>query len=213
MANNNLKAFTQKALQYGIMGQIIPLEKNPNQVGLFIYNGKEYRPSQLYGRKIDQFFKDIKDDVACESVAKQKISTAHGTNAEQMAENYVKQLMTYADGIGSNIQLKGQPLYDSINWLFEQKAEILKTQNWVSCMIDIHAYNDYDEPIKNGMAIAKAKVYELLNTKQVIEVNGYIYSVYAISQLIKNWFGENDIQTCKKAIDKITNEVIDRVTL
>lgn len=213
MANNNLKAFTQKALQYGIVGQIIPLEKNPNQVGLFIYNGKEYRPSQLYGRKIDQFFQDLKDDVACESVAKQKISTAHGTNAEQMQKNYAEQLMTYADSIGSTIQLKGQPLYESINKFLDEKSELLKVQNWVSCMIDIHAYNDYDEYIKDGMKIAKAKVFELLNTKQVFEVNGYIFSTYALSQLIKNWFGENDIPTNKQNIKAITENVLDRVTL
>lgn len=203
MATQNLKRIIKAVNANGIIAQVIPSPSNPLNSFKVICNGIEFKSSQWTSEDIENFVEFAQgklsaDCVAGVSVAKQKINTAHGTTVIKESENWINQLMTYADGVKSLIQLKGQSLNTVIN------AYMDLTENANNVMgNNLNYYKDWVESMKHWHDNAKIKVLAMLQNKEVFIMNEYVYSKVGMYNLIKNWFGENDIPTNDDKINSI----------
>ena len=221
MANNNLKKGMEMAQKYGITDVQFIQGKNPKQAINIIYKGKKYSTSAFVGKDWQDLFSTLActKEVSMESVASQKVSTAWGKNAIQTFFNQDTQSMTYADGIGSLIQVKGQSLKKCLAQLVDitEHENSINNENmnyyktWVQHVINFYATDDEGNFDIKKVSKAKKVVFDLINNKEVYIIREHIYTNYNLYEFIKNWYGENDIKISKKDIQNKVNEWVSLV--
>ena len=208
MANNNLKTGMETAQKYGITDIQFIKGKNEKQAIRVIYKGVETSTSSFVREDWELFFNKLactEEAPAHESVASQKVSTAHGKDGEQTLSNQEEQDMTYADNWGSLIQVKGQELKKCLaqmvditeheNSIYDENMSYYKT--WVQHVISFYNYD---------MEKAKNIIMDLIKTNKVYIIREHIYTNKGLYEFIKNWYGENDIKISKEDIQNKVNE-------
>lgn len=223
MANNNLKTALRLMEQYGIQNIQVIQGTNPKQCIGIMYNGQRISTSAWVGHDFEAFFSEVKTgSCSVESVAKQKVSEAWGFTEEARQAHRDEQERTYADNINHLIQLKGRKISDVFNdyMHYQEMNNLLEYKQWIET---VKAW--YTEPetdfngniisqvsIEKGLARAKEFVLNALKNKDLYIINGYVYSNYGLTQLVKNWYGENDIKTTNENNQKIVNKFIELVS-
>ena len=223
MANNNMTCAVKTLSHFNINGiQLIP-GKNPKQCIGIIYGGTRISTSSFNTADFAALFGQIEctgSMPATLSVAKQKVSEAWGRSQDNRDMHGEKQGMTYADNINFTIQLKGRKLSDVLN---EYLNDGMNYKTWVESVIKWYTENEIIEDnegntisvvetdYNKGLAKAKHVVYNQLKTKQLYIVEGNVFSNYALTQLVKNWHGENDIPTNETNNQKIVYKAMERI--
>lgn len=217
MARTNLSLVHRLLKEYEIQDvQVIPSECNPKNSRYVVYNGKQYSSAQWGSADIKAFceFVQGKNDLySVKSVAQQKISTAHGYNADTMQRNYNKQERTYADGNGSCIQLYGRSLIECLNDVIHSVIDYkvrydeglsYSIRNMIKARINYLVVDEYDEydvltykgiEYKEAKQIVFEKIRNQINNKELYTFKGYIIPQDLLYNTVKNWCGENDIKT------------------
>ena len=216
MANNNLKKGMEMAQKYGITDVQFIQGTNPKQAIGIMYKGKRYSTSAFVGKDFENLFSTLActKEVEVKSVAGQKVSTAWGKNALQTFFNQDTQSMTYADGIGSLIQVKGQELKRCLAQLVDitENSNSIDNENmnyyktWVQHVINFYATDDEGNFNADKVSKAKRVVLDLINNKEVYIIREHIYTNYNLYEFIKNWYGENDIKASKEDIQNKVDE-------
>lgn len=233
MSNRNYNA-TVKALQENNLQAQIITGKNPENAQAIIIEGYTFD-------KITHMNKasimELCQNIACmgvkeaytqyvsdrQSVALQKINTAHGRTVLEVLENQLGQARTYADTF-HNYQFKGKALHDCLAlYLYdtENNHEIVTGKNenfayyktWVRMAYNFYTDKDCKD-WKHGKQIAENVMRWLLKTKQVRLIREHVYSNEALCEFVRCWEKANNLRLpmsrqeyINKFIDSINQEV------
>ena len=210
MANKNKKAIDKMVQNIKLQGfQLVVSESNPNNYIKFNYAGYSMPISQFSSKDFADLIADLeqaKTDAeiqACmsgSSKACMKIDEAHGRTVQNSFENYVKQSRTYAKSHRAMQQLKGVSLKKALTDYVEdiESSWYNSKEHFLQNIPLWHEDLSKDELI--------AFIQNMLMTKQIYFVNGYVYTRLGLYNLIKNWHGQNDIQTSKDEINSIIDK-------
>ncbi len=220
MAKNNLNGFNESARQHGISGYqlIMGGAKNGKNVAGMLLEGYTFDTLTNYTREdIDMLMDNIKCMGVAEaykehiqgrnSKAKQKVSDANGRTDMERLVNLLDQSMTYADGVKHMIPLGSADLLtcmqclvdiveDSKNIMGENLNEV---HTWVERMKDWHSFN------------AKQKVFEMLTNRDIITLNGFVYTNYALVSLVKAWAKAQNKKVSPEQAQGFVNKWVDRM--
>lgn len=233
MSNRTRGTWTKALAEKGITAQLVAGSNPENIIAVVISGYKFDKTTHMTKSSI----LDLVNDITCmgvkdaytqyvndrQSVALQKINTAHGRTAIEILENQLGQARTYADTF-HNYQFKGKALHDCLALYIydtENNHELItdKHENfayyktWVKMVYGFYMDKD-NKDWKHGKTIAENVMRWSLKTKQVRLIREHVYSNEALCEFVRCWEKANNLRLpmsrqeyVNKFIDSINQEV------
>lgn len=191
MANYNMSAIKRIVNELGLECQLIP-SNNPLNCKYVIVNGAKLKSSNWTKAEAESVLMSIKED-GCK-----KSAIDNMFNTESNKSN-LKELIHFENNSLTNCLEDFRSLTES--------SKLNKVNTWVNTMTDFFTNE------MSGKADTQAcanKIKNMIDTKQIRVINGFIYSSYELTNVIKTWQESNNISlniNYNMAIDKYINAV------
>ena len=186
MANTNMNRAKKAVAELELEAQLIPSETNPNNCKYIIVNGTKLKTSQWNYRTIKETLENIKDGCSCTN-----ITVSNKGNVEDL--------------IPLNC-----PLSETIREYI--KLQVNSDNNtkeaWMNSVIDFYCLDDNNN--YNGkIEEAKKVVLNLINKKDIVIYNDYVFNRVGIEEVITkyNRFNSTDID-----VKSNTNLILERLS-
>ena len=188
MSNFNMSAIKTIVNNLGLECQLIP-GANPRTCKYILINGKQLKTSNWTKAEAEAILTEYKE--GC--IKTNEFNTLFQNNKDT---NNLKEL----------IYFKGQTLTNCLEEYrkLTESSNLNKVNSWVEVMTDFFR-NETSNNV-NIQACAD-KIKSLIDSKQVILLNNFVYTNVGLKEVIKTWLDENSIQ-----VNINYNEVIARYT-
>lgn len=175
MANFNMSAIKTIVNNLGIECQLIPSEANPRNCKYILINGKQLKSSQWTKAEAEAILMEYKNGCKPSELA-------FLTNNENT--NNLKELIHFQGSTLTNCLEEYRKLTES--------SIINSVNNWVEVMTDFFR-NDISKRV--DIEACANKIKNMIDSKQVILLNNYVYTSYGLKEVIKAWQEANNINT------------------
>ena len=194
MSNYNMSAIKTIVNRLGLECQLVA-GANPLTCKYIMIQGKQLKTSNWTKAEAEAVLTEYKEN-GCK-----KSELPDNMNYSNIVDNSsnLKELITFKNQSLTNCLEEYRKLTESSN--------VNKVNSWVETMTDFFR-NETSNNV-NIQACAD-KIKSLIDSKQVIILNNYIYTNYGLKEVIKTWLDENGMQVninyCE-VIAKYTNAV------
>ena len=192
MSNYNMSAIKKIINNLGIECQLVA-GANPLTCKYIIIQGKQLKSSNWTKAEAEAVLTSYKDG-DCKKSDIESIFNIESTN-----NSNIKDLIHFENNSLTNCLEDFRKLTESTNYN--------KVKSWVNTMTDFFTNEISNKTDINACA---DKIKSMFDTKQIRVINGYIYSNFELTNIIKTWQSINNIKTninYNSVINKYINAV------
>ena len=174
MSNYNMSAIKSIVNRLGLECQLIA-GANPLTCKYIMIQGKQLKTSQWTKAEAEAVLIEYKE----------------GCKASQLP--FLTQVNTDTNNLKELIYFKGQTLTSCLEEYrkLTETSNINKVNSWVETMTDFFT-NEISN--KTNVDACANKIKSLIDSKQVIILNNFVYTSYGLKEVIKTWLDVNNIK-------------------
>ena len=181
MANYNMSGIKKIVAKLGLQCQLIPSETNPLNCKYIMIQGKQLKSSQWSKTEAEAILSGYTNNPC----------TTHELDA---FDEFFKNNTSEKGNKKELIHFHGQSLTSCFE-KFRQMTEndnMYNVKSWIDTMTDCFT-NDVSN--KADIVSCADKIKNMLDSKEVYILNGFVYSTFELTNIIKLWQNENNIKT------------------